>query len=63
MKETYLHLDESKLIKRAKRVWTDKNEMPRAKKHKLEIEVEELKKAVKEQAKFMERLAKKIQKN
>ena len=35
MKETYLHLNEDALIKRAKRVWTDKKEMPKAEKDAL----------------------------
>ena len=41
MKETYLHLDEAKLKSRAKKVWTNKNEMPKKEKERLEKRIDE----------------------
>lgn len=41
MEKTYLHLDEEKLIKRAKRVWTTKDEMPKKEKDRLEKKINE----------------------
>ena len=42
MKETYTHFDEDKMIKRAKGIWTDKKEMPKAEKDMLTKKVNEL---------------------
>jgi len=47
MKETYLHLNEDKLIKRAKRVWTNKKEMPKKEKERLLKLIEEQEKRIK----------------
>ena len=44
MKETYARLNDQALTKRAKRVWTDKEEMPKEERDRLESEVSTLKK-------------------
>ena len=42
MKETYARLNDDALTKRAKKVWTDKEEMPPEKRKELEKQIEEL---------------------
>lgn len=47
-KETYTHLNEEKLIKRAKKVWTTKEEMPKKEKDNLLMRIEAQDKDIKE---------------
>lgn len=42
MKEIYEHMNDEALTKRAKRVWTDKEEMPEEEKNKLQTEIKDL---------------------
>ena len=42
MKETYLHLDEAKLKSRAKKIWTNKKEMPQEERDRLEGKIKKM---------------------
>lgn len=56
MKQTYTHLDEKKLIARSKRVWTNKKEMPKKLKDKLEKKIEEQSKDINRQSQEIQHL-------
>lgn len=53
----YKHLDEGKLVTNAKKIWAKPDDLPKEVKHKLEREVEELKKHNKEMAQHLADLA------
>lgn len=58
MKETYARLNDAALTKRAKKVWTNKKEMPKKEKDKLLKRLEEQDKKIQQMAKQMEKLNK-----